>query len=134
MQLDGKRNGLRWHARLLGRNLIKDMQGYALKAKMTQRNCHWCVIALLFQSYLIKAWKQSPNVNSANLLHDLLSCLNSAPANKELHTELTQYLSTGPENVKDPLLWWVEMQAVYPHLSHMACNYLCIPGMFPFLV
>ena len=76
---------------------------------------------------------QSPNVNSANLFHDLLSCSSSAPANKELCTELTQYLSTGPENVKDPLLWWVEMRAVYPRLSRMARNYLCIPGMSPFL-
>jgi len=35
----------------------------------------------------------------------------------------------GPENVKDTLLWWVEMHAVYPHLSQMARNYLSIPGM-----
>jgi hAT family protein len=48
----------------------------------------------------------------------------------ELRTELTQYLSTGPEDVKDPLLWWVGMQAVYPCLSRMARNYLTIPGMF----
>ena len=93
MQPDEKRNGLRQHVRLLGRTLIKDMQGYALKAKMTQRNCHQCVIALLFQSYLIKAQKQSPNINSANFFHDLLSCSNSAPANKELHTELNNTLA-----------------------------------------
>ena len=68
--------------------------------------------------------------NSANLFEDLLSCSSSAPANPELRTELTQYLSTGPEDVKDPLLWWVGMQAVYPHLSRMAHNYLTIPGMF----
>ena len=59
MQLDGKRNGSRQHTRLLGRNLIVDMWEYALKAKMTQRNCHWCIIAFLFQSYLIKAQKHS---------------------------------------------------------------------------
>jgi len=42
------------------------------------------------------------------------------------------YLSTRPENVKDPLLWWVEMHAVYPCLSWMACNYLSIPGIVNF--
>jgi len=40
------------------------------------------------------------------------------------------YLSMGTENVKDSLLWWVEKQAMYPHLSRMARNYLSIPGMF----
>src|ERR1700678_4306502 len=37
-------------------------RGYAgihLETKMTRRNCYRCVIALLFQSYLIKAWKHS---------------------------------------------------------------------------
>lgn len=58
VQLDGKRNGSRWRARLLGRNLIEDMQGYALKVKM--RNCHRCVIALLFQSFLINACISPP--------------------------------------------------------------------------
>jgi hypothetical protein len=53
----------------------------------------------------------------------------SAPLNKELRSELAEYLSTEPENVKDPLLWWVEMRAVYPRLSQMARNYLSIPGM-----
>ena len=76
---------------------------------------------------------QSPLVKFANLFHDLLSCSNSTPANTELRTELTQYLSTGPENVKDPLLWWVEMRAVYPCLSRTARNYLCVLGMFPFI-
>ena len=32
-------------------------------------------------------------------------------------------------NVKHALLLWVEMHAVYPHLSRMAWNYLSIPSM-----
>ena len=68
-------------------------------------------------------------MQSDNIFVDLLSCSSSAPVNEELRSELAQYLSTGPENVKDALLWWVEMRAVYPRLSRMARNYLSIPGM-----
>ena len=68
-------------------------------------------------------------MQSDNIFVDLLSCSSSAPVNEELRSELAQYLSTGPENVKDALLWWVEMHAIYPRLSRMARNYLSIPGM-----
>ena len=64
-----------------------------------------------------------------NIFINLLSCSSSAPVNEELCSELAQCLSTGPKNVKDVLLWWVEMCAVYPHLSQMAQNYLSIPSM-----
>jgi len=50
----------------------------------------------------------------SELRQHIHSCSSSAPINKELCSELSQYLSTGPENMKDPLLWWVEMHAVYP--------------------
>jgi hypothetical protein len=73
---------------------------------------------------------KSPIQKSSNLFDDLLACSSSAPLNEELRSELAEYLSTGPENVKDPLLWWVEMRAVYPRLSRMARNYLSIPGTF----
>jgi len=68
-------------------------------------------------------------VQSENIFVDLLSCSSLAPVNEELRSELAQYLSMEPENVKDVLLWWVEMCAVYPHLSQMAWNYLSIPSM-----
>jgi len=42
--------------------------------------------------------------------------------------ELTRYLATAPELTVNPLLWWIEKQAMYPHLSRMALNYLSIPG------
>jgi hypothetical protein len=38
-------------------------------------------------------------------------------------------ISADPENVKDVLIWWHEQKAMYPHLSHMALDYLTIPGM-----
>ena len=46
-----------------------------------------------------------------------------------LANELTQYLATPVEVAKDPLMWWVKKQAMYPCLSRMACNYLSIPGL-----
>lgn len=45
-----------------------------------------------------------------------------------LHDEITRYLAAPTERTLDPLKWWVEMKAVYPRLSRMACDYLCIPG------
>jgi hypothetical protein len=42
--------------------------------------------------------------------------------------EITLYLSTGPEPVKDVLAWWYEKRTVYPTLSRMALDYLSIPG------
>lgn len=69
------------------------------------------------------------SADSENIFEDLLSCSSSAPpANPALLSELDRYLSTETENVKDPLLWWVEKKAVYPCLSRMARNYLSIPG------
>jgi hypothetical protein len=43
--------------------------------------------------------------------------------------ELTRYLAAPTEVASDPLAWWMERQAVYPHLSRMARDYFCIPGM-----
>jgi hypothetical protein len=47
---------------------------------------------------------------------------------KELCDELDQYLSSNPEHVKDVLQWWTDKKAMYPCLSHMALDYLSIPG------
>ena len=52
----------------------------------------------------------------------------AAPKMVELHDELAHYVSTDPEQVKDVLLWWHEHKSMYPHLSHMALDYLTIPG------
>lgn len=50
------------------------------------------------------------------------------PRSTELCDELTQYLSTDPEQVEDVLLWWNEHKSMYPRLSRMALDYLSIPG------
>ena len=50
------------------------------------------------------------------------------PTKAELFDELTCYLSAPVERTLNPLLWWVEKQAIYPRLSCMARDYLCIPG------
>ena len=54
----------------------------------------------------------------------------SAPAKPSPIDELDHYLAAPTEATRDPLLWWVEKQAVYPHLSRMARDYLCVPGAF----
>ena len=54
----------------------------------------------------------------------------TVPHAAELHDELARYLSTDLEQFKDVLLWWNEWKSMYPHLSHMALDYLSIPGEF----
>ena len=46
-----------------------------------------------------------------------------------LSDELTLYLNTEPENVKDAIRWWYEKHKTYPQLHQMALDYLTIPGM-----
>jgi hypothetical protein len=48
----------------------------------------------------------------------------STPAAGELDT----YLNTDIENVEDALAWWKWQHSTYPHLSHMALDFLTIPG------
>jgi hypothetical protein len=52
------------------------------------------------------------------------------PKSTDLGNELERYLSTDIEDVRDAIIWWHERQAVYPHLSRMALDYLTIPGKF----
>ncbi len=53
----------------------------------------------------------------------------SLPGNAAFADELTHYLAALTEATHNPLLWWVEKQAAYPCLSHMARNYLSIPSI-----
>jgi hAT family C-terminal dimerisation region len=71
--------------------------------------------------------RQRSSQDKAHNIFDDLPAL-AAPKWDELKDELTAYLSTDPVNVRDGLAWWVERQAMYPHLSRMAINYLSIPG------
>jgi hypothetical protein len=52
------------------------------------------------------------------------------PQRSDLHDELTAYLRSDPELIKDVLGWWYEKREVYPTLSRMARDYLSIPGKF----
>jgi hAT family C-terminal dimerisation region len=54
----------------------------------------------------------------------------SAPEQHELCNELDRYLNTDPKAVGDVLMWWHEHCMMYPYLSHMALDYLAIPGVF----
>jgi hypothetical protein len=49
-------------------------------------------------------------------------------------SELDEYLCKPVDNVKDPLKWWVAHHHIYPNLSHMALDYLSIPGKYLFLL
>ena len=80
--------------------------------------------------YLLLKYSQpkSPIPESKNIF-DNLPAFNSVATT--LVDEITRYLNTGPEDVKneDLLVWWYEHRHVYPHLSRMALNYHTIPGM-----
>jgi hypothetical protein len=67
-------------------------------------------------------------VISNNIFNALPTLL--APTKAALADELTCYLSALLEWTLNSLLWWIEMKAVYPHLSRMARDYLCIPSTF----
>ena len=54
----------------------------------------------------------------------------SVPKKAAMVDELGRYLASPTEATVDPLLWWIEKQAVYPRLARMALNYLSIPGQF----
>jgi DNA-directed RNA polymerase specialized sigma24 family protein len=75
-------------------------------------------------TYCLKATQ-----TTSDNIFDTLPAL-SAPQKSVLADELKRYLAAPTEATLDPLLWWIEKEAVYPRLSRMAHNYLCIPGMF----
>ncbi|KAJ3499225.1 hypothetical protein NLJ89_g10123 [Agrocybe chaxingu] len=52
----------------------------------------------------------------------------AAPTRTELRDELRRYLDSDPEKVENVLLWWYEHHSIYPCLSCMALDYLCIPA------
>ena len=66
-------------------------------------------------------------ISDSDNIFDALPAL-SAPTKAALADELTHYLSAPVEQTLNPLLWWIEKQAIYSRLSRMACDYLCIPG------
>ena len=66
-----------------------------------------------------------PPKKSTNMFDNMLAL---APLDTVAVDEVTCYLQTAPEQVDDALAWWHERRHVYPGLSHMAHDYLSIPG------
>jgi len=54
--------------------------------------------------------------------------LDIAPPSPDNRDELDHYLAMDVEDVKDGVKWWYEKRYTFPHLSHMAWDYLSIPG------
>jgi hAT family C-terminal dimerisation region len=69
-------------------------------------------------------------LSSSNIFDDLPAL--SALAFSELRDELDRYLASYPEQVTNVCQWWYERRVAYPRLSHMALDYLTIPGVYPF--
>lgn len=65
--------------------------------------------------------------STTNMFDDLPAL--KAPKRSDLVDEITAYLATGPESVKDVLKWWKEKKTTFPHLSRMALDYLTIPSV-----
>ena len=79
-------------------------------------------LCLLHQRLHLKIDSFSKGNNFFNNLPDATTSLSDD------HDELDCYLATDMENVKDALMWWHERHATFPHLSHMAWDYLSISG------
>ena len=60
-----------------------------------------------------------------NIFNDLPDL---ASMSSELDDELDRYLAADIEDTKDPLMWWYKHRGAFSNLSHMACDYLSIPG------
>ena len=91
-----------------------------------QSICMWSILCC-FNRFSWCCWQATHHPLSNNIFDTLPSL--SAPAKAAFTDELMRYLTAPTEATCDPLLWWVEKQAVYPCLSRMARNYLSVPGM-----
>ena len=50
------------------------------------------------------------------------------PKLADFGSELDRYLKADVEDVTDAIAWWHTHRSTYPRLSHMALDYLTIPG------
>ena len=79
-------------------------------------------------SYNIDTNKPATSEVTTPLTEDFLDFGNlSVPTAARTH-EIDDYLRLAVENVTDPLQWWNNNRFLYPNLSRMARDYLCIPG------
>lgn len=68
----------------------------------------------------------SPKKKSKNMF-DNIPALASLDSDSTTN-EITWYLQTAPDRVDDALAWWYKCCHIFPRLSHMAWDYLSIPG------
>ena len=98
------------------------------KPKTSQTSKKKVRIYKLFIFSIISRVFQSQNNNS----NDSESS-SSGSDEEEFADELDHYLSSGHiKGVEDPIMWWHENQASYPHLLRMEKDFLSIPGKFFF--
>lgn len=97
---------------------------------MSQKSKRKVSIHRFFTPFVVSSVFQSQNNSSSE------SESSSSSSNEEdFADELDRYLSSGCiKGVDDLLRWWHENQASYPHLSHMAKDYLTIPGQYSFCI
>ena len=67
--------------------------------------------------------------NKKSNIFDSLPAL-APPKASNLGSELNRYLSTDAEHIINAIGWWHEHYHTYPSLSHMALDYLTVPGMY----
>jgi hypothetical protein len=82
---------------------------------------------LFFLCFFFHTFFQVASETFSDNIFDSLPTL-SVPKKTVLADELTRYLAAPTEVAPDPIVWWMERQAVYPRLSRMARDYFCIPG------
>ena len=80
-------------------------------------------VAHILKLFHQRMWPDEVHINIFNNLPAL-----APPKAADLGLEVDRYLSLDVEHVTDPLAWWHARRTMYPQLSHMALNYLSIPG------
>jgi hypothetical protein len=74
-----------------------------------------------------------PTTKSKSVFDALLGC-HGRTTSVKTQNEFDTYINTDPEKTDDPIGWWIDNEARFPTLSHMALDYLAIPGksyLFP---
>jgi len=61
-------------------------------------------------------------------MFDSLELFTSMNMDETKKDELDQYLMDDALKVDDPIKWWLTKSSLFPSLSHMALDYLSIPG------
>nr|VWO98079.1 Uncharacterized protein [Ganoderma boninense] len=66
-------------------------------------------------------------------LFDLLDNWDGVNPDSGISDKLEHYLATPIDTTGDVIRWWKDRRSIYPNLSHMAIDYLVIPGSWSML-